>query len=97
MQYSGRTTAYSHKHDGWQTRKCDGVKAIQQKTIFEVQWSDCPVEVEDEVRKLWIDAELGNDRYFYNWVRDDDEKKYPIIGQYLRSKGVKDCWIRWWW
>ena len=76
-------------------------------TVFDVQWSNCPVEVEEEVKRLWRDNELGNHRYFYSWndskeERDEtgescDSEAYPIIAEYLRSRGVTQCWIRWWW
>lgn len=97
-EYSGRTTAIEHKFDDWKTKKVkDPVKAIQQRTIFEVQWTDCPVEVEAEVKQLWRDQSLGNDYYYAEW--DDEEmcEDYPVISRYLRKHGVKECLIHWWW
>ncbi|MCK5019483.1 MAG: hypothetical protein KAS32_20660 [Candidatus Peribacteraceae bacterium] len=45
MEYSGRTTAYEHKRDDWKESKKIDAPCITQRTIFDVQWSDCPVEV----------------------------------------------------
>ncbi len=71
-------------------------KAIQQETVFHVQWSDCPIEVEDEVQSLWKDHRLGNDTHFYNW-NSNNERDYPIIKNYLESQNVTECLIIWWW
>lgn len=107
MEYSGRTTAYEHKRDSdWQVADLTNVRsAIRQETVFEVQWSDCPVEVENEVRELWIEQELGNDFFYYPWDSKDESddgngtlaEQYPIIAEYLKSKGVTECLIHWWW
>ena len=117
QKYSGRTTAYKHKHTKWQDLgdyeqnpdyltdgKLDWNKvphdekpSIQTKTIFEVQWSDCPVEVAEEVKKLWRNRNLGNDYYYCNWEMIEDEEQYPIIAEYLKSKNVTDCLIHYWW
>ena len=109
--FSGRTTAYEHKHPGWETRDGTQESAIKQVTLFDAQWSDCPVEVETEVKKLWRDHDFGNDHYYFSWDRGDmliefpdggDESKdgksgYPLIDEYLLSKGVTKCLIHWWW
>lgn len=123
-QFSGRTSAYLHKHIKWKDKdystmpkyltdgKLDWNKvphgeksAIQATTIFEAQWSDCPVEVEEEVKQLWRDNELGNDTCYYNWnIENENESdgadgkiKYPLIRAYLKSKKIKKCLIHWWW
>jgi hypothetical protein len=125
-QYSGRTTASVHKFDDWAEKDVSGVApAIRQIYLFEVQWSDCPVEVETEVKKLWRWQELGNDFYYFSWDRDadayigEDELRdggrtanpiggvigedsklhlvFPMIDEYLMSKGVEKCLIHWWW
>lgn len=67
-EYSGRTTDFNHlwaeknaeeegvslsewlkKHTG------EGEECLQSKTVFEVTWTNCPVEVREEVQKLWED------------------------------------------
>ena len=100
MNYSGRTSAYEHKREDWEEHKGPFPSAITQQTVFHAQWTDCPVEVEDEVKKLWHDKELRNDDCFYHWDGSEDESDrtdYPIIHEYLQSKGVTNCWIHWWW
>lgn len=95
--YSGRTTAYEHKHPGWETRDGNETDCIQQKTVFEVQWSNCPVEVEAEVIRLWQDYNFGNDSHYFSWESEENEIYYPIIGAYLKSRNVTKCLIHWWW
>lgn len=126
-EYSGRTTNHSRLIDDWQKEDVsDSAPAIQQKTVFEVQWTDCPVEVEVEVKHLWRWQELRNDHCYFNWDRDDehcfdvtdphapkapegvteeqaDEEGvairllYPLIDEFLMSRGVEKCLIHWWW
>lgn len=110
--FSGRTTAYEHKRDDWAKYKGPFEPAIVEMTVFNVQWSECPVEVENEVQKLWKwqDGDLKNGSY-YDWNRDNeywDERHedesdmtmkdaFPLIDEYLMSKGVTKCKIHWWW
>jgi hypothetical protein len=96
--YSGRTTSHHHKRDDWKDVPTDGRECIQAVNFFDVQWSNCPVEVEDEVKRLWRDYELGNDNYFFKWGEcDEEEDTYPIIAKYLKSRGITKCHIHWWW
>lgn len=37
--------------------------SVTKKWFFDVQWSDCPVEIEELVSSLWSKYELGNDNY----------------------------------
>jgi hypothetical protein len=98
IKYSGRTTAHEHKFDNWREKVITNPNpAIKQVTVFDVQWSDCPVEVEAEVKQLWRDNELSNDNSYYSWNEKEDSETYPIIAEYLKSKGVTDCLINWWW
>lgn len=119
MEYSGRTTALAHKGNDWRKHLDVPISsAISQMTVFNVQWTDCPVEVEAEIRRLWREADFGNDNYYFGWKRDSDAfwidedefdddgeiveqktlaAKYPVIDEYLVSKGVTECLIHWWW
>lgn len=125
-EYSGRTTAYAHKFDDWQTRDISDVDpAVSQVSVFNAQWTDCPVEVEKEVKHLWGWQDLKNDVCYFRWDRDakhafilgdryapkgpegltEEEADngvplrllYPLIDEYLMSKGVEKCLIHWWW
>lgn len=102
-----------HKRDDWQEKIIEKpVPAIQQVTVFNVQWTDCPVEVEAEVSRLWRENELRNDNCYYAWDSDseapwtedqedgDDRTmatEYPLIDAYLRARGLTRCLIHWWW
>lgn len=37
--------------------------ALKQHWVLDAQWTDCPVDVEEDVQKLWRWRELGNDNY----------------------------------
>lgn len=76
-----------------------GTPAIQQQTVLEVQWSDCPDDVYEEIsRKLWRDMEFGNDHYYYNWSGDEDlSDLYPVTAAYLAANNVEKCLIHFWW
>lgn len=101
--YSGRTTALEHKNDRtWTQADISKVKdCIQTATIFDVQWSNCPVEVQDDVRSLWRNRDLGNDDHYVRYdkraVDNGEWDLYPEIVHYLNSRGVTTCLIHWWW
>ena len=97
-EYSGRTTAYKHKFDNWQENGLNiGEDCIQEQTIFEVQWSNCPVEIVAEVIKLWQDYEAGNDHWYLGWDGEEMSEDYPMINSYLVSRNITKCLIHWWW
>ena len=70
---------------------------IKTETVLYVQWTNCPTEVREEVKRLWVHMEYGNDDYYYSWVSKEDGKRYPIIDAYLKSRDVTECLINWWW
>ena len=67
MKYSGRTTDHSHKFDDWRDNLPlkNPKPAVQDAYLFDVQWSDCPVEIEAIVQKIWNMRGLGNDNFMY--------------------------------
>ncbi len=84
--------------------------SIRQETIFHAQWSDCPVEVEEEVKRLWRMEELRNDNCYVAWnpdamvTKDENwnegvaKEVYPMIHWWLTKKGVTGpVLIHWWW
>lgn len=64
----GKDTSLASKWDN----PPDGKNSIEKKWFFDVQWSDCPEEVEKEVRESWCDRCLGNDNYFWTATLDED-------------------------
>ena len=104
MKDSKKTINYEENPDYLTDGKLDWNKvphgekpSIRNQIIFEVQWSDCPVEIAKEVHKLWVDAGYGNDHYYYSWEMVENEETYPVIAEYLKSKNITDCLIHWWW
>lgn len=64
-------------------------KSVTQKWYFDVQWSDCPDFVEEEVRRMWRDYGLGNDFCKVDFIVDDPERAdYPLINEWLKYNEV---------
>jgi hypothetical protein len=107
VDYSGRTSAYRHKHSDWQNYPIDETveRGVRKVFMLDAQWSTCPIEVEEQVKGLWLANELGNDRYMLKHTIEDlleysDEFPTDAIVQYLRENGVPDdemVIIHWWW
>lgn len=108
INWSGKTTSFHHKW--FDTPNPEGVdQAFRQVYLLDVQWSDCPIEVEREVRELWKDFSLGNDHSIVKWSKSDLlewEDSYPVIIQYIREQIEKRnlqigddelILIHWWW
>lgn len=75
------------------TRDC-----IKTTVVMECIHTNCPPEVVNEVsNEIWPDAELGNDTAYYNWEDERDAERYPITAAYLRSRGITNCSIHYWW
>ena len=81
----------------WAKVPHESKSSIQNQTIFEVQWSDCPIEVCAEVQKLWRNMQFGNDYYYFGWEMVENGLDYPIIAEYLKSKNITNCLIHYWW
>lgn len=71
--WSGKTSSYHHKwHD---TPNPPDVKSGLRKVWFlDAQWTDCPIEVEQQVKDLWQGHDLGNDHYMLKRSLDDLEE-----------------------
>lgn len=99
IEWSGKTSSYHHKWND--TPNPEGENEGLRKVWFlDAQWSTCPVEVEDEVKELWKDYELGNDHYMIKRSANDLVEDYPAITQYIREHGIpdnEDVVIHWWW
>lgn len=93
----GKDTSYSSK---W-NKPPDGNNSVYPVFLFDVQWSDCPIEVEKEVKELWREYELDNDHSYYRCQLDEElYSEYPKIYMWLKHKGIKeeqDVLIHWWW
>lgn len=88
IPYSGRTMAHEHQGDDWRTRVvADPQPAITRRPVMEVADSDCPVEVADELRKMW-DAEGYPNWSCQDIYVDELEKDWPIVWAYLLNQGI---------
>lgn len=78
-------------------------KSVREQWVLDVQWSDCPIEVEEEVQRAWDEMELGNDNHMFKHHVGDRERfpdMYPLISAWCRHNGVPDgeyVWVHWWW
>lgn len=76
-------------------------KSVRNVLVLDVQWSDCPDIVEDEVRDMWYSRELGNDNYIIKTTVDlEMYEEYPNTYMWLKLNSVADgteIWIHWWW
>lgn len=94
---SGKDTSYAAKWD----KPPDGENSLTKVWFFDAQWSDCPDEVEKEVKQIWKDYELGNDRYMYKTTMDEELfQEYPGVYFWLEYKGVQkgeEVIVHWWW
>lgn len=103
----GKDTFYEQLNKSAETTasRCHGDITTQESVskvwFFDVQWSDCPTFIEEEVRQLWSDYDLGNDDYFYKSTLNSElYNRYPRIYLWLEHKGVKEderVMIHWWW
>lgn len=88
----------NHPKDGTILQHKNSVKKVW---FLDAQWSDLPVEIEDEVRQIWKECGLGNDNYICKRTVDDELfEDYPKIYLWCRYKGIpedEDVIIHWWW
>ena len=73
------------------------VDPVKQVTVLDAQWSNLPQGVVEEVHEFWRNMELGNDYYYAPFDVIEDEDSYPLIAEYLRSRGIENCLLHFWW
>jgi len=101
IMFSGITTA-DHATVSKEDREIfRNKKSVYQEWVFAPAWSDCPIEVEEEVKKLWDDYYLEQDEYHIHIVGGDENgDEYPLISEWCRRNGVpekEEVAIRYWW
>lgn len=102
IQWSGKTSSYHHKWHDTPNPENDNEPALTKVWVLNAQWTNCPIEVEDEVRKIWVNSDLGNDTSIYKTTLQELIYDYPIIAQYIIEQNLdiqeKDLlFIHWWW
>lgn len=101
-KWSGRTTSYNHKFNDWEEKLPDGRNAIEKVTFIHAQWSKMPVEVEKEIKDVWVYLELGNDNYFFTTTIGEEEENgnMPLFCEWLRANNIPEdekLYVHWWW
>jgi len=88
--FGNKTTADNMKGVTEETRQdlCN-IKSISRKWVFVPQWSDCPVEVEKEVKKLWDRYDLSEYEDYYHVIGGEYDE-YPLISEWCRRNGVPE-------
>ncbi len=102
IEWSGVTTAYPHKHDPSAPLPADTQKALHKVWLLDVQWSDCPVEVEAEVQQMWRDYSLANDHSVIKTTLCDLLDEHPLIAKFILEQEPsighdEKIFIHWWW
>ena len=101
LEYSGKTASVHHKwHDTPNPE--DTPKGFSKIYILDAQWSDCPDEVVQEVRKYWkyygFEDTIRIVKKNLQWFKKDG--KYPYIVDYVSSFGIdenEEFWIYYEW
>ena len=89
MEWCGRTTLHKHKFDDWKNHPVteQDKKGLRKVSFLDVQWSTCPVEVQDQVRDLWVDYELGND---HSIIKASINDLKEMAGDFYEEEGIKE-------
>lgn len=100
--WSGKTSSYHHKWHNTPNPE-DVNKGFRKVWLLDAQWSDCPIEVENEVKDLWDDYECGNDKYVIkSSLSLLIEQKRLVLVQYVQEQcpNIEEnelILIHWWW
>jgi hypothetical protein len=102
VTWSGKTSSFHHKWNSTPNPP-DTKKGFRKVWYLDAQWSDCPVEVEDQVKEMWRNYDLGNDYYCINTsISSLFEQEYFVVAQYVLEQhpNIEDdelIIIHWWW
>ena len=107
--WSDKTSSYHHKWNDTPNPK-DVNPALKQVWVLDLQWSDCPEELEREAKYIWQSWSLGNDHCYKQFTLEDLKSDYstdlPLINKYIseqiefRNLDIKEkeqILIHWWW
>lgn len=107
--WNDKTSSYHHKwHD---TPNPDNVdQALKQVWVLDLQWSNCPEELEREAKYIWECWSLSNDYCYKQFTLKDLKLEHsldlPLINKYIleqievRNLDIKEdenILIHWWW
>lgn len=103
VAWSGKTSSFHHKHNNTPNPPNSTNTALTKVWVLDAQWTNCPIEVEDEVKKIWSESyDLGNDNYYLKSTLTDLIYSYPVIAQYVIEQNLDiaeddTILIHWWW
>lgn len=81
IQWSGVTASYNHIRNPKKPNPPETPKGLSKQWVLNAQWTDCPKEVQKEVKLLWRLYENGNDRYIIKTTVANLEKKNQDAGK----------------
>lgn len=101
IQWSSKTSSYHRKWNNTPNPE-DTDKGFRKVWLLDAQWSDCPIEVENEVKKMWKSYDLGNDNYVIKTDIDTLQENNTLVAQYVKEQapeiaGEELILIHWWW
>jgi len=70
------------------------------KTVQILEYTSLlPVEVQEDIRCLWADQELGNYTSYYLFEVDDEwrDETYNHLNQFLKDHNKKEVLVHFWW
>lgn len=107
--WSNKTSSYHHKWNDTPNPK-DVEPALKQVWVLDLQWSDCPKELEREAKYMWESWNLGNNHCYKDFTLKELKSAYstdlPLIIKYIseqieiRNLDIKEkdqILIHWWW
>lgn len=107
--WSDKTSSYHHKWNDT-PNPIDVNPALKQVWVLDLQWSDCPEELQREAKYIWQSWSLGNDHCYKQFTLEDLKSDYstdlPLINKYIseqieiRNLDIKEkeqVLIHWWW
>lgn len=90
------------EEDGETNQYCGDDESVYKIWFFDVQWTDCPKIVRNEIHQAWReDDRLTNDVCILKYDMDAELEEYlPLSYLWLKHKGVEQgerVIIHWWW
>lgn len=101
IKWCGKTGSYHHKHNDTPNPK-ETPKALVKTWVLNAQWSDCPIEVQEEVARVYSDSDNLYNNSYWKMTLHELICDFPIIAQYLIEQDLNIelndiILINYWW
>jgi hypothetical protein len=101
IKWCGKTSSYHHKHNDTPNPK-ETPKALVKTWVLNAQWSDCPIEVQKEVSRIYGDSDNLYNNSYWKMTLHELICDFPIIAQYFieQDLGIElgdTILINYWW